>query len=144
VYSLKQAPKNWNKTIATWLEDYGFIQSKVGPGICVFIKEGKAYVLALYVDEIIIVGPVCSFIFGFKSAFGVRSNVHDLGPMSWLLGMTVERDRGYIIIMIGQHQLVLDMLERFNMVDCKLVGSPMAVDALSNCVKTSTSKLPPF
>jgi hypothetical protein len=29
------------------------------------------------------------------------------------------------------------------MMDCKPVGSPMAVDALSNCVQTSTSKLPP-
>jgi hypothetical protein len=29
------------------------------------------------------------------------------------------------------------------MVDCKPVCSPMAVDALSNCVETSTSKLPP-
>jgi hypothetical protein len=35
------------------------------------------------------------------------------------------------------------MQERFNMLDCKPVGSPMAVDALSNCVETSTSKLPP-
>jgi hypothetical protein len=35
------------------------------------------------------------------------------------------------------------MLERFNIVDCKPVDSPMAVDALSNCVETSTSKLPP-
>jgi hypothetical protein len=34
------------------------------------------------------------------------------------------------------------MLERLNMMDCKPVGSPMAVDALSNCVETSTSKLP--
>jgi hypothetical protein len=30
------------------------------------------------------------------------------------------------------------------MVDCKPVGSPMAVDALSNCVETSTLKLPPI
>jgi hypothetical protein len=29
------------------------------------------------------------------------------------------------------------------MMDCKAVGSPMAVDALINCVETSTSKLPP-
>jgi hypothetical protein len=29
------------------------------------------------------------------------------------------------------------------MIDCKLVRSPTAVDALSNCVETSTSKLPP-
>jgi hypothetical protein len=115
----------------------------VDPGICVFIKEGELYVMALYVDNNIIVGPAGSFIVRFKSAFGVRFNEQDLGPMSWLLGMTIERDRGNRIIGIGQRQFVLDMHERFNMVECEPVGSPMAVDALSNCVETSTSKLPP-
>jgi hypothetical protein len=115
----------------------------VNPGIYVFIKEGELYVLTLYVDDNIIVGLAASFIVGFESAFGVKFNVQDLVPLSRLLGMTLERDRGKRIIMIGQHQYVLDMLERFNIVDFKTVGSPMAVDALSNCVETSTSKLPP-
>jgi hypothetical protein len=144
LYGLKQAPRKWNKTITSWLDEYSFSQFKVGPGICVFIKEDELYVLlALYVEDIIIIGPTGSFIVRFKSAFGVRTLVQDLGSMSWLLGMTVERDRGNRIIKIRQHQYVLDMLERFNMVDCKPVGSPMAVDALSNCVETSTSKLLP-
>jgi hypothetical protein len=34
-------------------------------------------VLALYVDDNIIVGEAGSFIVGFKSAFGVRFNVSD-------------------------------------------------------------------
>jgi hypothetical protein len=63
--------------------------------------------------------------------------------VSWLLGRTVERDCGKRIIRIGQQQYVLDMLERFNMMDCKPVSSPMAVDASSHCVETTTSKLPP-
>jgi hypothetical protein len=45
--------------------------------------------------------------------------------------------------MSGHMQYVLDMLERFNMMGCKPVGSPMAVDALSNCAETSTSTLSP-
>jgi hypothetical protein len=143
LYGLKQAPRNLNKTVKAWLEEYGFTQSKVDSGIYVFIKEGELYVLAMYMDDNIIVGPLGSFIVGFKSAFGGRFNVQDLGAMSWLLGMTVECDCGNRIIRIGQQQNVLDMLERFNMVDCKPKGSSMAVDALSNCVETSTSKLPP-
>jgi hypothetical protein len=94
----------------------------VDPGIYVFIKEDELYVLALYVDDSIIVGPSGSFIIGFKSAFGERFNVQDLGPVSWLLGMTVERDRSSRIIRIGQQQYVLDMLERFNMMDCNYGG----------------------
>jgi hypothetical protein len=103
LYGLKQAPRNWNKTITPRLEDYGCSQSKEDPGICVFIKESELYVLALYVDDNIIVRPADSFIVGFKSAFGARFNVQDLGPMSWLLGMTVYRDRGNRIIRIGKN-----------------------------------------
>jgi hypothetical protein len=50
----------------------------VDPGIYVFSKEGELYVLALYVDDNIIVGLACSFIVGFKSASGVRFNVQVL------------------------------------------------------------------
>jgi hypothetical protein len=107
-------------TITSWLEEYGFSQSKVDPGIDVFIKEGEVYVLALYVDDSIIVGPAGSFIVGFKSAFVERFKVQDLGLVSRLLGMTVERDRGNRIIKIEQQQYVLYMLERFNMMESGL------------------------
>jgi hypothetical protein len=115
----------------------------VDPGIYVFIKEGGLYVLALYVDDNIIVRQAGSFIVGFKSASGMRFKVQDLSLESWLLGMTVERDRDNRIIRIGQQQYVLDMLERSNMVECKPMGSPMADGALSYCVETSILKLPP-
>jgi hypothetical protein len=78
LYGLKQALRNWNKTITSWLEEYSFSQFKVDPGIYVFIKEGELYVLALYVEDIIIIGPTGSFIVRFKSAFGVRFDVQDL------------------------------------------------------------------
>jgi hypothetical protein len=93
LYGLKQAPRNWNKTITAWLEDYGFTQFEVDPGIYVFIKEDVLYVLTLYVYGSIIVGPTGSFIVGFKSAFGERLNVQDLGPMSWLLSTTTGRGK---------------------------------------------------
>jgi hypothetical protein len=64
--------------------------------------EGEVYVLALYVDYNIIAGLAGSFIVVFKSAFGMRFNVQDMGPLFWLLGMTLERDRGHRIRRIGQ------------------------------------------
>jgi len=144
LYGLKQAPRNWNKTITAWLEEYGFSQSKVDPGIYVFSKASDLYVLALYVDDSIIAGSQGSFIAEFKKAFGSRFNVQDLGPVSWLLGMTVERDRSNNVVKLGQRQYVLDMLDRFNMADGKAVDSPMAVDALScGAEETSSAKLPP-
>jgi hypothetical protein len=81
------------------------------------------------VDDNIIVGPAGSLIVGFESAFGEMFNVQYLGPVSWLLGMTVEHDRENRIIRIGQQQYGLDMQERFNMMDYRPLGSPLVVDA---------------
>jgi hypothetical protein len=100
--------------------------------------------MAMYVDHNIIAGAAGRFMPEFKVAFGSMFNVQDLGPFSWLLGMTVERDRGTSIIRLGQRQYGLDMLERFNMMDCKPVSSPMAVYAVDKCGdETSVTQLPP-
>jgi hypothetical protein len=77
LYSLKQAPRNWNKTVTAWLEEFGFRQSKLDPGIYVFIKEGEFYVLALYVEDSIIARQAGSFI--------VRRKVQRARPRSRVL-----------------------------------------------------------
>lgn len=131
LYGLKQAPRNWNLTITQWLAEYGFIQSKVDPGIIVYHKGKLTYVLALYVDDSILVGPNGPFIFEFKIAFGRRFNVQDLGPVAWL-GMSVERDTSARTLKMGQRQYVVDMLERFGMIDCKPMSIPMVTGGAVN------------
>jgi hypothetical protein len=99
--------------------------------------------LALYVDDNIIVGSADCFNVEFKTAFGRMFNVQGMGLMSWLLSMTVERDRGSHTLKIGKRHGVLDMLRRLNMEDWTPIGSPMAVVALRICVEeTPALKLP--
>jgi hypothetical protein len=62
------------------------------------------------VNDNIIAEATGRFIPEFKVAFGNKFNLQDLDPVSWLLGMTVERDRGTGIIRLGRRQYVLDML----------------------------------
>jgi hypothetical protein len=47
LYVLKQAPRYSNKTITTWLVEYGFRQSKVDPCIFVHGSGSRVYSLAL-------------------------------------------------------------------------------------------------
>jgi hypothetical protein len=116
----------------------------VDPCIFIYQKACQLYILAVYVDDNIIAGVACRFIPEFKVAFANMFNVQDLGPVSWLLGMTVERDRSTGIVRLGHRQYVLDMLERFNMMDCKPLSSSMVVDAVGKCGDgTSVTHLPP-
>jgi hypothetical protein len=53
------------------------------------------------VDDLIIVCLADNLFFDFEKAFGSIFNVQYFGSVSWLLGMTVERDRNIRIIKIG-------------------------------------------
>lgn len=125
LYGLRQAPREWNATITDWLATKGFVQSMIDPGIYVHKSGANVYILALYVDDSILVGPAGPFIVEFKREFGKRFNIQDLGAVSWLLGMSVIRDRENRTLHLSQEQYVLDMLELFNMTDCKPAGTPL-------------------
>ena len=80
--------------------------------------------LCCYVDDCCLVGVVGPFIAKFKAVFGKRFKIEDLGPVSWLLGCEITRDRKNKTISIGQRQFCIDLLDQFGMSDCGTVGTP--------------------
>ena len=93
--------------MTAWLKSYGFYQSKDDPGIYVYDNGSEGiYYLALYVDDSIMVGKVGDFIFGLKSALADKFEIDDPGPVSWLLGMIVERDRTTRTIKLGHRHVI--------------------------------------
>jgi len=84
------------------------------------------YIVALYVDDSILVGKQGEFIQIFKSALSKRFEIEDLGPAGWLLGCRIERARSKRIIRLGQEQYITDILDEFNMSSSLPVGTPMA------------------
>jgi hypothetical protein len=125
LYGIKQAPRAWNSCVTEWLENYGFSQSRVDPGIYTTIYKGHLYVLAIYVDDCLLIGRSGSFIVDFKRDFSAEFKIEDLGPVSWLLGCSIERDRKLRTLCIRQRQYIVDILDLFNMSDCMSVGTPM-------------------
>ena len=126
LYGLVQAPRCWNQKVTTWLEDYGFKQSQVDPGIYIMYHDDQIYILALYVDDAICVGRRLKFINKFKADFAEAFDIEDLGPVAWLLGCSVQRDRQTRTLTISQKQYIVDILETFGMTDCKPVTTPMS------------------
>ena len=88
--------------------------------------DGHLYLLEVYVDDCILLGKQGPFIDRFKAAFGKRFKIEDLGPVSWLLGCEITRDRKNRILRIGQRQFCIDMLVTFGMLDCSPVGTPLS------------------
>ena len=60
---------------------------------CVFIHPKDGTIVALYVDNVLITGPSKQGIRDLKAALNKEFRMSDLGPVSYYLGITVNRDR---------------------------------------------------
>ena len=74
-----------------------------------------SYILAVYVDDCILVEKLGPFIASFKLDFASRFQIEDLGPTAWLLGCIIERDRPPWILRMGQCQYIKDIIDKFDM-----------------------------
>ncbi len=72
LYGIREAPRAWNSLLNDWLISVGFKQSKVDPAVYTIMHKSKIYILAVYVDDCILVGTQGPFIINFKKAFSSR------------------------------------------------------------------------
>lgn len=77
--------------------------------------------LALYVDDFFVFYNDKEIVNILKDKFKIK----DLGPVSYALGIQINRNREAGIIELSQKQYTLSVLERFGMVESKPVGTPL-------------------
>jgi len=122
IYGLKQSPRCWNQKFTNFMKQNNFIQSTEDP--CLFIKtvgNEKIY-LAVNVDDCIILGQK-NLARELKKTLSNNFEMRDLGNLSCILGIQIERDENGITM--NQTKYILKVLERFNMKDCKGIDTPI-------------------
>ena len=87
LYGLKQAPRLWNKTLVNFLNKLKFQQ--LITDTCIFVN--KDLIIAIYVDDIVIIGRKNQIIVDFKKQVNNRFKTKDLGNLNFILGINVER-----------------------------------------------------
>ena len=98
----------------------------VDNGVFTYKHGNLLYIVALYVDDSILVGRKGKFIKNFEAALSQKFEIEDLSLAYCLLGCRIDRDRGKRILRLGKEQYVTDILEYFNMSSSAIVGTPMA------------------
>ena len=94
--------------------------------IVYIIHCSRLYILAVCVDDFILVGKQGLFILNFKTDISSCFLIEDLGLVSWLLGCKIDRDRPNHIIRISHGQYITYISEEFNMSIASIAGIPMA------------------
>lgn len=126
IYGLKQAAKNWYESLANLLIKNGFQRSR--NDCCLFVRKEKdgtfSYIL-VWIDDMIIAGAP-EVVNGNKSMLEKNFKMDDRGELHWFLGMRILRSGDKITV--DQEKYIENVLDQFNMSNCKPVATPGEVN----------------
>ncbi len=125
LYGMKQAGRLWYEKLGEILEQMGFKRLVSDSSIYVWEKKGIRVILPAFVDDLTLVSKSNALIDETKAALSSKLKIRDLGPISFLLGVAVTRDRANRSLSLSQRQYIVDILERFGMDTSAPVTTPM-------------------
>ncbi|CAL9028826.1 unnamed protein product [Prunus brigantina] len=123
LYGLKQAPRAWYSRIDAHFAKLGFHKCPFEHTLYVKTEEeGKILMVCLYVDDLIFTGSDAKMFDEFKKSMMMEFEMTDLGLMHYFLGLEVIQSTAGNFIC--QKKYAQDILNRFQMDDCKPFGTP--------------------
>lgn len=127
LYGFKQAGRSWNRKLDKTLTNAGFTRSQWDR--CIYYKSSignRAFVIVLvYVDDLLAVASKESHA-EIENVVQILLNEFEIKDLGWVkryLGAVVKRDDEQLFI--GHQDLTHDILERFQMLQCKGNATPM-------------------
>ena len=129
IYGLKQSPRCWNHALDQRLKEMGFKQTISDPCLYVSIdSEGEIFVIAVYVDDIILGGRSETKMKTVKKDLSQQFKMKDLGQLHHFLGVTISQNQSTGSIWIGQPLYTEKVLDKLGMSDSKPVRTPVNPD----------------
>ncbi|SGZ05209.1 BQ5605_C032g11115 [Microbotryum silenes-dioicae] len=91
IYGLCQAGTIWNAEIDSTLRSLGYVPTR--SDICIYCRkhDGHSHYIALYVDDLLLVGPSTAEIDRVLDALELAYGIKRLGPAKYILGIQVKR-----------------------------------------------------
>lgn len=125
IYGLKQSPRCWNFSLDSSLKRLGFIPTSGDPCLYVDNSEGELFVVAVYVDDLVLACKSERRMKLIKSKLSEDFSMKDLGDMNYILGVKVIQNKINNSIWIGQETYCENILNKFNMENSKSVSTPV-------------------
>ena len=102
----------------------GFKQVSGDP--CLYAaSQGEMFLIAVYVDDILLAGKFDQRISSFKRALSERFKVKDMGELHHFLGVKVVQDHNTGNVWIGQEVYTENILRHFGMDEAKSIRTPV-------------------
>ena len=91
LYGLKQVPKQWHKTFDNSLLKNRFLSVEVDKCVHTKCTEKKSVIIALYVDDLLILGTSPSVVHNTKIFLASQFDMKDMGEGKVILGVKIIR-----------------------------------------------------
>ena len=125
LYVLKEAPRAWNSIIDGYLLQTEFMKSPSEPSLYIKTQGQDLLILCLYVDGLIYTSTNQRMIEDFKKAMMDEFEMTDLGLAKYFLCIQVRKPRSIFCL---SQKYAEDVLQKFNILDCK----PLSIDMATN------------
>ena len=86
-------------------------------------KDGRLAIVLVYVDDLIVIGAYSEEIQRTRENLPVRFQMKEFGELKHFLGLEVERTKEGLFL--GQQKYAKDLLQRYEMIDCKPMSTPI-------------------
>ncbi|KAJ8719262.1 hypothetical protein PYW07_016818 [Mythimna separata] len=142
IYGLKQASRAWNKKVDQSLLENGYCKSKLEP--CMYTKMNGKFktIVTLYVDDFFIFSNCKLETENLKNVLSSQFKIKDLGRVKPCLGMNIKFNKLEKSVTLSQESYINNLLQKFNMTDCKTVDTPMETKLNVECDKNVNNQVP--
>ena len=132
LYGLAQSPGNWFNTIDPALVEITFVPLQSDTCVYLYDHDGVRIYLTLYVDYLLLASNNSNAMAMVKEKLKQRFKMTDMGAVSLVLGMAINRNLERGTLTISQKAYSKSILERFGMSECKPTNTPGYGPELSN------------
>jgi hypothetical protein len=122
LYGLKQASRQWNEKLTSFLINLGFKQASADHSLFTRQTSSSFTVLLVYVDDVIIAGTSLADIVSIKTALHHSFRIKDLGKLKYFLGLEVAHSKAGISLC--QRKYCLDLITDSGLLGSKPVTTP--------------------
>lgn len=125
IYGLKQSSLAWYEKVKDCLCKLGFNNSQYEPCLFAKTKGDVKIIIGLYVDDFLIFSNNDRETEELKKLLALEFKLKDLGFVRQYLGMRINVNKDKSVITIDQTQYIEQLVERFQMSDCKPQSTPI-------------------
>ena len=125
LYGIKQGPRIWALKLHSVLTGIGSERTDCDHSVYVYRRGGVRIMLPIHVDDLLLASNSREALQHVKSELGGHSKLHDLGPVTPILGMKIVHDHTARTINLSQPGYIRSILDGFNMSDCNPCLTPM-------------------